>query len=226
MSDLFLDEIVQPGASDSSGRAGRRADRAGRDRRRRRRRRNTTALIVVALVLGGIGVAVWKFGLPLIDDLRGNPGPTAEDYPGPGVEPVEVTIPAGATGADMATILVEKDVVASARAFTLAFAANPDAPGIQPGTYQLMTKMRAVEVVAALVNPANRVLMRVTIPEGLAVAQILEKLASVTTVPIEEFQAAMTDTAATGLPAEAGGRYEGWLFPSTYEFEPGQTPPR
>lgn len=225
MSDLFLDEIVRPEASGDGGRSGRRADRADRDRRRRqRRRRNLTALVVVVLVLGGIGVAVWQFGMPLIDDLRGEPSANAEDYPGPGVEPVAVTIPAGATGADMAAILVEHDVVASARAFTLAFAANPDAPGIQPGTYQLMTQMRAVEAVAALVDPENRVLTRVTIPEGFTLQQILERLSSVTTVPVEEFQAVMEDPAAVGLPAEAGGRYEGWLFPSTYEFEPGQGP--
>jgi UPF0755 protein len=34
----------------------------------------------------------------------------------------------------------------------------------------------------------------------------------------------MADTAATGLPAEAGGNYEGWLFPATYTFQPDDTP--
>lgn len=224
MSDLFLDEIVRPDSA-SGGAGGRRGDRQQRDRRRRdRRRKNVTALVIVAVVLGGIGVAVWKFGMPLIDDLRGPSESSAQDYPGPGETPVDVSIPAGATGADMAAILLEQDVVASTRAFTLAFAANPDAPGIQPGTYRLMTKMRAVEAVAALVNTENRLVTRVTVIEGWTLQQILDKLSSTTGIPIEEFQTAMTDVAATGLPAEAGGQYEGWLFPATYEFQPGQTP--
>ena len=224
MSDLFLDEIVRPDSA-SGGAGGRRGDRQQRDRRRRsRRRKNITALVIVAVVLGGIGVAVWKFGMPLIEDLRGPSESSAQDYPGPGESPVDVTIPAGATGADMATILLEQDVVASTRAFTLAFAANPDAPGIQPGTYRLMTKMRAVEAVAALVNTENRMVTRVTVIEGWTLQQILDKLSSTTGIPVEDFQTAMTDVAATGLPAEAGGRYEGWLFPATYEFQPGQTP--
>ncbi len=224
MSDLFLDEIVRPDSA-SGGAGGRRGDRQQRDRRRRsRRRKNITALVIVAVVLGGIGVAVWKFGMPLIEDLRGPSESSAQDYPGPGESPVDVTIPAGATGADMAAILLEQDVVASTRAFTLAFAANPDAPGIQPGTYRLMTKMRAVEAVAALVNTENRMVTRVTVIEGWTLQQILDKLSSTTGIPIEDFQTAMTDVAATGLPAEAGGRYEGWLFPATYEFQPGQTP--
>ena len=223
MSDLFLDEIVRPGSDD--GRSGRRSDRADRYRRRRdRRRKNITALVVVVLVLGGIVGAVWAFGMPLIDDLRGEPAAAADDYPGPGESQVDVVIPAGATGADMAQILLEADVVASTRAFTLAFAANPDAPSIQPGTYRLMTKMRADEAVAALANPENRVLTRVTVPEGLTVQQTLERLSSVTTVPIADLQAAMADPVAVGLPAEAGGQFEGWLFPATYTFEPGQGP--
>lgn len=225
MSDLFLDEIVQPDAPrDHGGRSARRSDRAERDRRRRqRRRKNITALVVVVVVLAGIGVAVWKLGMPLIDDLRGAPEVSTDDYPGPGQGEVEVTIPAGATGAAMATILVEADVVASTGAFTDAFAANPDAPGIQPGTYRLQQKMRAADVVAALINSENRIVTRVTIPEGLRLNQTLEKLSATTAIPIEEFQAAMADPAALGLPAEAGGNYEGWLFPATYSFEPGQT---
>jgi len=36
--------------------------------------------------------------------------------------------------------------------------------------------------------------------------------------------AAAEDTDALGLPAEAEGNLEGWLFPSTYQFNPGVTP--
>lgn len=226
MSDLFLDEIVQPDAPrEPGGRSARRTDRAERDRRRRKRRRkNLTAFLVVVIVVGGIGFAVWKVGLPLLDELRGAPSASTDDYEGEGQGEVDVTIPAGATGADMAALLVEADVVASTGAFTKAFAANPDAPSIQPGTYRLRLQMRAADAVAALINSENRLVMRVTIPEGFTVKEILERASSVTDIPIEEFQAALADPAAVGLPAEAGGNAEGWLFPATYSFEPGQTP--
>jgi len=226
VNDLFLDEIVQPDSRVSnSSRSARRADRAERDRkRRRRRRRNLTALVILLLVLGGGGYAVVQWGLPLLHSFGAGGEDAADDYPGPGATAVDVVIPTGATGADMALILYQADVVASTRAFTRAFAANPDASSIQPGTYRLVLQMRASDAVAALLNPESKVQTQVTIVEGLRFDQILEKLTSVTAVPLADFQAAMADPATVGLPAEAGGNYEGWLFPSTYTFEPGTDP--
>ena len=231
MSDPFFDEIVRPGGGggvaapeEAESRSARRAGRAERDRKRRRRRRNVLALVVVLAIIGGAVFAFMKWGMPLIDELTTPDAPVAEDYPGPGHTPTEVEIPAGATGGEMATVLFEAGVVASRQAFITAFAANPSAPSIQPGTYRLLLQMKASEAVSALLNSENRVQNRVTIAEGRNVSQILEILSSKTAIPIEEFEAAMADTAATGLPAEAGGNYEGWLFPDTYIFEPGTTP--
>jgi UPF0755 protein len=230
VSDPFFDDIVRPGGGGvpapeaPESRSARRAGRAERDRRRRRRRRNVLALFVVLAVIGGAAFAFMKWGMPLIDEITAPSEPVAEDYPGPGHTPTEVEIPAGATGGDMATVLFDAGIVASRQAFITAFAANPSAPSIQPGTYRLLLQMKASEAVTALLNPENRVQNRVTIPEGRTVGQILEALSAKTTIPIEEFEAAMADTAATGLPAEAGGNYEGWMFPDTYTFEPGTTP--
>ena len=225
MSDLFLDEIVRPDEPSPRGRA--RSGREDRDRRKRQRRRRTaiTLIIVLGLVAGlvyvGKGWVQEQFeGL----ELGGSDEPVAEDYPGPGHGSVDVSIPEGATGAQMATVLVDAGVVQTETAFTQAFAADPGAAGIQPGTYRLLLEMRAADAVLALQNANNRVQTRVTIAEGLNVTQILDKLSSVTTVPVDDFRAAMGDPAATGLPAEAGGNYEGWLFPATYTWEPGTTP--
>ena len=222
MSDAFLDEIVQSGDPEHIGR--RRQGRAQRDRRRRRRRRRglVAGLLTLAL-LGGAAYAVIAFALPSLTGITGSSGP-ADDYPGPGQDPVEVVIEAGSSGTAMAKVLVAADVVKSTTAFTDAFKANADAAGIQPGTYRLLAQMRGADAVTALLDPASRVQTKVTIPEGLRVSQTLEKLASVTDIPVETFTSAMEDTAATGLPAEAAGEYEGWLFGSTYTFEPGTTP--
>lgn len=223
MNDAFLDEIVRSGEPERSGR--RRDGRTQRDRRRRRRRRNLLAVLLSVVLLGGAVYAVVTFALPSLTGIGGSSAP-ADDYPGPGQGSVEVVIDAGSTGAQMAQKLVDADVVKSRKAFTDAFSANPDAAGIQPGTYRMLLQMRGQDAVSALLDPSNRVQTKVTIPEGLRVDQILDKLSSVTDISVDTFRTAMEDTAATGLPAESGGNYEGWLFASTYTFEPGTTPPQ
>lgn len=223
MSDLFLDEVIRPEAEPVSRRAARRSEREQRERRRGKRRRRTVLALVLSVgLVGGAGYAVWTLAGPLFD-FSGSGTQTA-DYPGPGVGSVQVEIPAGATGTEMARILHEADVVASERAFTRAFAANSAAAGIQPGTYELAMQMSAADAVTALLDPDRRVQMRVTIPEGRQLSQILETLSSKTAIPVEDFEAALADSEALGLPAEAEGSYEGWLFPATYTFEPGTTP--
>lgn len=227
MSDLFLDEVIRPEPTGGDGRrSSRRGGRENRERERRRRRRRSGLAIVVSFVLLlGAGFAVYKLVVPMIDDFRDSQSQgDTEDFPGPGHGSADVVIESGATGGQMGQVLAEAGVVASQTAFTRAFAANPEASTIQPGTYRLMLEMRAADAVAALLDSSNRVQTKVTIPEGWRVTQILDRLSSVTTVPVEEFQTVMADTAATGLPAEANGSYEGWLFASTYSFEPGTTP--
>jgi UPF0755 protein len=123
----------------------------------------------------------------------------------------------------MAKTLHDADVVASVKAFTDAFAANPDASKIQPGTYSLLKKEKAADAVTALLSPANRVSLKVTIPEGYSVKQIVQRINEVTLIPVDDLNAALKDPAAIDLPAQAGGNPEGWLFPSTYNIEPGAT---
>lgn len=227
MNDLFLDEIVRPEqpSSGEGARSARRAEREERARsRRKRRRRSVIALIVSLGILGGGAYVVLQYVMPVISGFSLPQDEEVADYPGPGHGSADITIPAGASGTAMAQVLVEAGVVESTTAFTRAFAANPSASGIQPGTYRLLLEMRGADAVTALLDPANRVQTKVTFPEGQRVDQMLDKLSSVTAVPVEEFETAMADTAATGLPAEANGSYEGWLFAATYTFEPGTTP--
>ena len=225
MNDLFLDEIVRPEEpSNENLRSARRAERAERDRRRKvRRRRSIIALVISLGILVGAGFVVVKYALPLLSDIGSSEQEEAVDFPGPGKGSVEVTIEKGATGEAMATMLAEAGVVKSAQVFTDAYAADPGASSIQPGTYRLLLEMRASDAVAALQGSTNRVETKVTIPEGLRVDQILEKLSSVTAIPVADFQAVMADQAAMGLPPEAAGSYEGWLFTATYTFQPGTT---
>ncbi len=219
MTDLFDRPALVAGPARQS-RAAQRERRAAAKRRRRRRR--TTAVVVVAfLVLGGVGT----WGVMKAETLFGidNPGFAAKDYPGPGRTEVEVTVEEGASGQTMGQELVKANVVASVRAFVDAFKANPSASRIQPGTYQMLTEMKAADAVARLAANTGRVEYKVTIVEGQTVAQILEKTSSIVGTPVAEFEQALATPASIGLPAEAGGQAEGWLYATTYVFEPDET---
>lgn len=173
--------------------------------------------IVTALVVCGAVVV-----LPKARDFIANRN--IPDYEGSGNgEVVVVNIPEGSLGADIANILYKEDVVASQMAFIKAFNKNPKAGSIQAGSYKLQKKMSAANAVAALLAPANRAELTVTIPEGFTAQQIYERLANVLSLPLEEIKAAAADPAALGLPKEAGGNLEGWLAPKTYEYAPGTT---
>jgi UPF0755 protein len=74
-----------------------------------------------------------------------------------------------------------------------------------------------------MLDPASRQMSKVTIPEGLTVAQTLQRLADDGGMPLDQLQAAAADPAALGLPPYANGLLEGFLFPATYDVEPGDT---
>ncbi|WP_425953557.1 endolytic transglycosylase MltG [Xylanimonas sp. McL0601] len=216
MTDLF----EHPALAQPTGPHGRRSaarQRAAAKRRRRRRLRTTIVVAVVLAVIGGVAWTTWDN----VSGLLHNPfARSAADYPGPGDKPIEVEIPEGATGTQMGGALKDAGVVASVGAFTDAFALNPAAAGIQPGTYSLLAHMKASDAVAALVKN-EKVETKVTIPEGFTAAQVFDRVASVTTVTKDKLDAAVKDPASIGLPAEAGGKVEGWLFPATYTVQPG-----
>ncbi|WP_211489840.1 endolytic transglycosylase MltG [Georgenia thermotolerans] len=215
MNDLFTD--AEPELDAAAVRRARREQRLAREaRRRRRRRRSAVVLFVVVAALAAL--SVWA--VPKVSSLL-SVGGGPEDYPGPGTGEVLVSIPQGSTGHDMGTVLEEADVVASVRAFTDAYNDNVNAARIQAGSYNLKKQMAARDAVAALLDPANKAEITVTVPEGFHAQQVYERIASVSGLPMEEVEAAAKDPAAIGLPAEAGGNPEGWLAAATYTFEPG-----
>jgi UPF0755 protein len=83
--------------------------------------------------------------------------------------------------------------------------------------------MNASQAYAILVNPANMVQTVVRFPEGYRVATIVTLLGQHTALPLSDYQAAIKDTAALGLPSYAKGNPEGYLFPATYQVTPNET---
>ncbi|MFC4555163.1 endolytic transglycosylase MltG [Georgenia faecalis] len=216
MSELFDQKLAEPSPSHSEQQ--RRAERRERAQRRRQRRKRTAIAVVLSLLLiAGLAVAAFFVLRPLLTD---RPAPEATDFPGPGSGSVEVVIEPGTSGTEMGEMLTEAGVVASPGAFSTAFTANPAASGIQPGTYVLLEEMAAADAVAALLDPANKSEVTITVPEGWRATQVYERIAAVTQLPLADVEAAAADPAAIGLPAEAGGNPEGWFAAATYSFQP------
>jgi UPF0755 protein len=194
--------------------------RAQRRRRQRRRRRGGPFGPVLALVVIGALVIGIVYGARAVMSKFG----TVPDYTGQGVGSVQVQIKRGDTAGDIGVTLTKAGVVKSERAFRDAAKADPRSTGIQPGFYRMRREMSGAAALALLLDPKSRLLSRITVPEGLTEAEILRLLATKTGKPLAAIQAAARDTSALGLPAYAKGKLEGFLFPATYEFDPGTDP--
>jgi UPF0755 protein len=183
---------------------------------RRRAKKNSVGrslLIFLAFV-----IAVGLIAPQVISRLSGAP-----DFPGPGSGSVQVQIEPGETLAQIGTSLKDLGVVASVDGFIEAANDNPDSSSIAPGLYNLLLEMKSSDAILALLDPANRVVTKIVIPEGKRVTWILDTLARETGIPLAEFEAAVAKANELGLPTYAGGNAEGFLFPATYEFVPGTT---
>jgi uncharacterized YceG family protein len=186
----------------------------------RRRRRRPVAVLISLVVLVGLVAGIVVGGEKLLTMIN----PSSRDFAGPGSGTVEIRISQGDTLSDIARTLVDGGVIGSIGPFIEAAEADPDATGIQPGVYRMRGEMSGRSAVDLLLDPAARLVSRVTLPEGLTVEATLAKLAETTGTPLAELEAAAAEPAALGLPAYAGGTVEGFLFPATYDFEPDTTP--
>jgi UPF0755 protein len=135
---------------------------------------------------------------------------------------VLVVVSSGDTGTSIAEMLEAEGVVKSSAAFYEAVVAQSPEPVFQPGTYSVAKKMSAAAALERMLDPASRVQDTVVIPEGTTVAGILALIAESTEIPPADLEAAAADFRSYGLPAEAPS-LEGYLFPATYQFEPGTT---
>jgi len=147
----------------------------------------------------------------------------SKDFTGPGFGHVTVQVLRGDSATSLAPRLVKLGVVASSSSFISAAKHSSNPQGLEPGFFSLHKHMNSALAYKMLLNPASRIQAVVTIPEGLRMSQILTALEkkSAGTLPASAFTAAAKDTAALGLPAYANGHAEGYLFPATYNFNPG-----
>jgi UPF0755 protein len=205
----------QPDPYDRPSRSQRRRSQV--EQRKRRRRRIFLPLLVLILV-GGIGAGALIGGRSLTSKFGSTP-----DFTGTGSGDALVVVQPGDTATDIAATMVKQGVVKSEKAFAKAAKGDSRALGIQPGTYKLHKQMSGAAALQLILDPAARLLTRVTVPEGLSVKDTLTLISQKSKIPLKSLQAAAKDTAALELPSYAKGKLEGFLFPETYDLEPDTT---
>ncbi|MEO7352612.1 MAG: endolytic transglycosylase MltG [Marmoricola sp.] len=187
--------------------------------RRSRRGRGCLPVLIVLAVLVGAG---WFGGRWAYDEISSRLAP-APDYDGPGSGTVLYQVRSGASSVQIGRGLKAKGVVKSVDAFSQAARENDKSRDIQVGYYQLKKQMKASQALDLLVDPANLVQNLVVVPEGARVNQIVGTIVAKTDISRRAVTSALANPRAIGLPAEAKGNPEGFLFPATYTVPPKQT---
>jgi UPF0755 protein len=142
-------------------------------------------------------------------------------------QPVTFVVAPGEPASQIARELAALGVVASASEFDRTVREARASDRLQAGTYELVTGMAPGAVLDILIaGPAGGV-YRLTVVEGLTVAQMLESISRQTDIPLAELTAPLLDGRVTStlLPAspESVSDWEGLLFPDTYEFRTSAT---
>src|ERR1700691_87873 len=167
-----------------------------------------TTLLVLAIIVGAAYVALSYYWLT----------PTEKFAP-----PREVTIEKGESFHQIARALADAGVVRSEFALRIYGRMSRTASQIKPGDYAFKGGERVPDVMRHLVK-GDFIVVTITIPEGLTVHEIAERVAATGLVCEDECEDAARDGAivrALGLmPLGA----EGYLFPATYKFSPHAKP--
>lgn len=175
--------------------------------------RAALAVLLSLAVLGGGGWFVYSKGHDAWMEFR-----TAEDYIGNGVDPVQVTVPKGATLREISDLLFAANVVKTAKAFDREAEANADSKKIQVGKYNLRTQLPAKTALAMLLDPKNIVRNRITLKDGVRLSVQVTALSKATGISEKDFNAKLKDWKKLGLPTWAKNGAEGFIFPDTYEL--------
>ncbi|MEV2269602.1 endolytic transglycosylase MltG [Nonomuraea africana] len=170
------------------------------------------------LLAAGAAASVLALGVAAFVVLK--PYISPDDFEGAGTGAVTVRIVPGASAGDVGEVLADAGVVASARSFVNVAEERSKAGSLHPGHYRLRKRMAASAALDLLLSPHSRIVRRVTLPEGMRQTEALPHLAKQAGIPLKDFQAVKDTT--LGLPGYARGA-EGFLYPATYEVEPGTT---
>ncbi|BDZ50685.1 hypothetical protein GCM10025867_29260 [Frondihabitans sucicola] len=215
------------GAPESRAQTSRRPPKPPREKRSGRGRgprRGTWVLIAVLVVVLGGGSAVvaslYNQYAPGVASLFG--AKPSDDYAGSGNgKKVEFTIVSGDIGSTIATKLAKADITKTSDAPYKLLLADTTVQ-FMPGTYTMYEHMSAESAINRLQSSSARITTKLVIPEGTTLKGIVSLMTTATKIPAAQVSAAAADYKAYGLPANATS-LEGYLFPATYDLQPGNT---
>lgn len=172
-------------------------------------------LVVMVLALGAAGYALYKVvgKLPSFSSGKTQEMP---DYTGTGTGSVDITINPGDSGSTIGRTLAAAGVVKSASTFAAIAGMSPQFTKIQAGTYRMHRQMSSAAALDLLLDPSSHIKGGVVIREGLRADEVFAALSKGTGVPLADYKKVNPNT--LGLPAQADGNVEGYLFPATYTF--------
>ena len=170
---------------------------------------------VVAVVVLSVVAA---FAVPAVKGLLGG-----EDASVTAGQQVTVTIPDGASGDTIASILSENHIVENPKDYYAAVKKLNADMSLQPGTYSFTTQMDATKVVQQLIEGPNAGSDALTVPEGLTVDQVADRVAQAYgSISKDDFlNQAKASNYVNDYPflkGVANDSLEGFLFPKTYSL--------
>lgn len=198
-----------------------------RERRRKlSKRRNLRVIFIVVFVVMALVVV---FTVRSVASRRGaspdSQQSTAEAldyYDSQEGEEVQFTVNSGEDASTIAQHLVQQDIVKTTEGFLHAVNAQNAGSKLQPGVFTLRKHMSSTSVVGVLIDTsaAQGILQ---VKSGETVSDVINAAAAASGIDVSQFQSIISAGGNSILPAEAGGNYEGWFEPGSYNVSDSST---
>ncbi|WEV42573.1 endolytic transglycosylase MltG [Bifidobacterium sp. ESL0682] len=186
-------------------------------RRQQQRRRQTIAAAIVALIVLIVGCGGFFGVRAIVHHIDVNRSQNiSTDYQGPGTGKVWFTIESGEGVNSVAHSLVKQDVVKNADTFASTVAANNST--LYPGMYQLKKHMSSMDAVKIL-SDRTKATGFLEVKAGERSSDVIAQAAQLSGIDKSQFDAIVNGGGQGILPAEAGGKFEGWLEPGIYDVK-------
>jgi UPF0755 protein len=167
------------------------------------------------LSVAGIFILAFTFSLREINQAGGGYPNFPDRVISANEKNVSISIPTGATGAEIAKLLEVAGVVASAESFFRAAVANPRAAAIAPGTHALSLEISGNTALEQLLDP-KRIANLIKITEGEWNSEVFAQMMATKIWSENPVQSAKSVLLPKGITA-----LEGVLFPAQYSFADG-----
>lgn len=189
-----------------------------RDRRRKGRQKRVLVVVAVVAVLALLAAGCF-FGYRRIAAIRAvneyNKS-ISQEFKGKAYGTVYFTIEQGQDSLTVGRNLVKAQIVKSAETFAATVSAN--SATLYPGTYEMQKHMQSADAVEIL-SDQTKATGFLDVKSGERVSDVIANAAQLSGIDEAEFKAVIDGGGSGILPAEAKGKFEGWLEPGQYDVK-------